>query len=105
MGRRPARCYRYQKNKPYPKSRFNRSVPDSKIRIFDMGRKTADVFEFPRCIHMVSNELEQVSGTPHTATYALSRRAAPGRWTGRSIVGLFDGTCFPSHHCLRIGEM
>ena len=24
MGRRPARCYRYCKNKPYPKSRFNR---------------------------------------------------------------------------------
>lgn len=60
MGRRPARCYRYQKNKPYPKSRFNRSVPDSKIRIFDMGRKTADVMDFPLCIHMVSNELEQV---------------------------------------------
>merc|ERR1711928_7287 len=34
MGRRPARCYRYCKNKPYPKSRFNRGVPDPKIRIF-----------------------------------------------------------------------
>lgn len=30
MGRRPARCYRYQKNKPYPKSRFCRGVPDPK---------------------------------------------------------------------------
>ena len=27
MGRRPFKCYRYQKNKPYPKSRFNRGVP------------------------------------------------------------------------------
>ncbi|PBP15367.1 Protein component of the large (60S) ribosomal subunit, partial [Diplocarpon rosae] len=27
MARRPARCYRYCKNKPYPKSRFNRGVP------------------------------------------------------------------------------
>lgn len=27
MGRRPARCYRYQKNKAYPKSRFCRGVP------------------------------------------------------------------------------
>merc|ERR1712149_130700 len=26
MGRRPARCYRYCKNKPYPKSRFCRGV-------------------------------------------------------------------------------
>ena len=33
MGRRPARCYRYQKNKPYPKSRFNRGVPDPKITV------------------------------------------------------------------------
>jgi large subunit ribosomal protein L10e len=32
MGRRPARCYRYKKNKPYPKSRYNRGVPDSKVR-------------------------------------------------------------------------
>ncbi|KAI0272927.1 60S ribosomal protein L10 [Russula aff. rugulosa BPL654] len=41
MGRRPARCYRYCKNKPYPKSRYNRGVPDPKIRIFDLGRKRA----------------------------------------------------------------
>ena len=27
MGRRPARCYRYCKNKPYIKSRFCRGVP------------------------------------------------------------------------------
>ena len=32
MGRRPARCYRYCKNKPFPKSRFNRGVPDPKVR-------------------------------------------------------------------------
>uniref|UniRef100_A0A2K5F6V6 Uncharacterized protein n=1 Tax=Aotus nancymaae TaxID=37293 RepID=A0A2K5F6V6_AOTNA len=57
MGRRPARCYRYCKNKPYPKSR----VPDAKIRIFDLGRKKAKVDEFPLCGHMVSDEYEQLS--------------------------------------------
>ncbi|KAI1735472.1 60S ribosomal protein L10 [Xylaria scruposa] len=61
MARRPARCYRYCKNKPYPKSRFNRGVPDPKIRIFDLGRKKANVDDFPLCIHMVSNEYEQLS--------------------------------------------
>lgn len=61
MGRRPARCYRYCKNKPYPKSRFCRGVPDAKIRIYDLGRKRATVDEFPLCIHMVSNEFEQLS--------------------------------------------
>ncbi|PKS07544.1 hypothetical protein jhhlp_006148 [Lomentospora prolificans] len=61
MARRPARCYRYCKNKPYPKSRFNRGVPDPKIRIFDLGRKRAGVDDFPLCIHLVSNEYEQLS--------------------------------------------
>ena len=61
MGRRPARCYRYCKNKPYPKSRFCRGVPDAKIRIFDLGRKKARVDEFSLCVHMVSDEYEQLS--------------------------------------------
>jgi len=61
MGRRPARCYRYCKNKPYPKSRFNRGVPDSKIRIFDLGRKKAHVDDFPICVHLISDEYEQLS--------------------------------------------
>eukprot|EP00730_Choanoeca_flexa_P018693 TRINITY_DN9104_c0_g1_i2.p1 TRINITY_DN9104_c0_g1~~TRINITY_DN9104_c0_g1_i2.p1 ORF type:complete len:216 (+),score=45.09 TRINITY_DN9104_c0_g1_i2:91-738(+) len=61
MGRRPARCSRYCKNKPYPKSRFVRAVPDPKIRIYDLGRKTAHVMDFPLCVHMVSNEYEQLS--------------------------------------------
>ena len=62
MGRRPARCYRYCKNKPYPKSRFCRGVPDPKIRIFDCGKKKYDVDEFPLAVHMVSDEYEQVCG-------------------------------------------
>jgi len=61
MGRRPARCYRYCKNKPYPKSRFCRGVPDAKIRIYDLGRKKARVDDFPLCIHLVSDEFEQLS--------------------------------------------
>jgi len=61
MGRRPARCYRYCKNKPYPKSRFCRGVPDPKISIYDVGRKAAGVDEFPLCVHLVSGEYEQLS--------------------------------------------
>jgi large subunit ribosomal protein L10e len=61
MGRRPARCYRYCKNKPFPKSRYNRGVPDPKIRIYDLGRKRASVDDFPFCCHLVSDELEQLS--------------------------------------------
>jgi large subunit ribosomal protein L10e len=61
MGRRPARCYRYQKGKPYPKSRYCRGVPDSKLRIYDIGRKKAKFDEFPYCVHLVSGEKEQVT--------------------------------------------
>ncbi|KAK9790099.1 hypothetical protein WJX73_002400 [Symbiochloris irregularis] len=61
MGRRPARCYRQIKNKPYPKSRFCRGVPDPKIRIYDVGMKKAPVDQYPHCVHLVSWEKEQVT--------------------------------------------
>ncbi|KAL0207616.1 hypothetical protein P9112_012244 [Eukaryota sp. TZLM1-RC] len=61
MGRRPARCYRYCKNKPYPKSRFCRGVPDPRIRSYDLGNKKAPVDLFPACVHLLSMEREQVS--------------------------------------------
>merc|ERR1712176_1754729 len=60
MGRRPARCYRQIKNKPYPKSRYCRGVPDPKIRIYDVGMKKYPSEIFPACVHLVSWENEQV---------------------------------------------
>ena len=36
-------------------------VADAKIRIYDLGRKKARVDELPLCIHMVSDEYEQLS--------------------------------------------
>jgi len=61
MGRRPSRCYRYCKNKPYIKSRYCRGVPNSKILMYDIGRKNAPIEEFPLCVHLVSGELEQLA--------------------------------------------
>ena len=34
---------------------------DAKIRIYDLGRKKARVDELPLCVHMVSDEYEQLS--------------------------------------------
>uniref|UniRef100_A0A2K6K917 Uncharacterized protein n=1 Tax=Rhinopithecus bieti TaxID=61621 RepID=A0A2K6K917_RHIBE len=51
MGLRPARCYGYCKNQPHPTSRFCRGAPDKK----------AKVDEFPLCVHMVSDEYEELS--------------------------------------------
>jgi large subunit ribosomal protein L10e len=61
MGRRPSRCYRYQKNKPYIKSRYCRGVPESKIRIYDVGNKKAPVDLFPFVAHLVCDEKQQIS--------------------------------------------
>ena len=61
MPRRPSRCYRYQKNKPYPKSRFNRGVPDPKLRMYDVGKKKAKYDEYPACVHLVCYEKEQIT--------------------------------------------
>jgi len=61
MARRPARCYRYCKNKPYPKSRFCRGVPDAKIRIYDAGARKTNADLFPFCAHVVSMEREQIT--------------------------------------------
>merc|ERR1712110_1337721 len=61
MGRRPARCYRYIKNKPYIKSRFCRGVPDGKLKVYDVGKKRANVDEFPLAVHLVCDEKENLS--------------------------------------------
>jgi large subunit ribosomal protein L10e len=60
MGRRPAKCYRYCNGKAFIKSRYCRGVPDSKITIYDVGKKNAGIEEFPLCIHLVSIEVEQL---------------------------------------------
>jgi large subunit ribosomal protein L10e len=57
----PARCVRFQKNKPYIKSRYCRGVPDAKIRIFDCGAKKVPVDQFPFVAHLVSDEKEQLT--------------------------------------------
>lgn len=74
MGRRPGRCYRYCSGKPYPKSRYCRGVPDPKIRFFDIGNKSADVDEFPACVHLVSGELEQISSEALEAARVTANR-------------------------------
>ncbi|EJW02665.1 ribosomal protein L10.e [Edhazardia aedis USNM 41457] len=61
MGRRPGRCYRYCKNKPYIKSRYCRGVPDSKLAIYDLGKKKANIQDFSCCVHLLSMEIEQIS--------------------------------------------
>ncbi|KAJ5710454.1 Ribosomal protein L10e/L16 [Penicillium malachiteum] len=102
MGRRPARCYRYCKNKPYPKSRFNRGVPDGKIRIFDLGRKKASVDDFPCAVHLVSNEYEQLSSEALEAARICANKylvKVAGKETFHMRVRVHP------HHVIRINKM
>jgi len=52
-------------------------VPDPKIRIFDLGRKRANVDEFPLCIHLVSNEYEQLSSEALEAARICANKCVP----------------------------
>merc|ERR1712106_1017798 len=102
MGRRPARCYRYCKNKPYPKSRFVRSVPDAKIKFYDLGNRRATCDEFPLCVHLGSNEKEQISSNALEA----SRIAANKYMTSRtSKQGFHLRIRAHPYHVLRINKM
>ena len=84
MGRRPARCYRAWSGKPYPKSRYNRGVPDPKIRIFDSGRKKADTDTFPACIHLVClDKMNITSEALEAARVACNKNMI--KWVGKVI--------------------
>merc|ERR1711937_206398 len=74
MGRRPGRCFRYRKNKPYIKSRYCRGVPEPKIKIFDSGNRRATIDEFPYTVHLISGELEQITSEALEAARKCSNR-------------------------------
>ena len=79
MGRRPFRCYRWIKGKPYPKSRFNRAVPDPKLRFYDGGLKAAKYDQFNACVHLISNEREQIASEALEAARVAANRFLVGK--------------------------
>lgn len=102
MGRRPSRCYRYQKNKPFPKSRFCRGVPDAKIRIYEVGKKKIPCDEFPASVHLVSDEREQI----HSEALEAARIAANKYMITNAGKDFFHMRIRPHpFHVLRINKM
>jgi large subunit ribosomal protein L10e len=102
MGRRPARCYRVCGGKPWPKSRYNRGVPDSKIRAYDIGTKKAHYSELPYCVHMVSKENEQIGSEAMEAA-----RIAANKVLNKVAKkeGFHIRTRMHPYHVLRINKM
>ena len=102
MGRRPARCYRYIKGKAYPKSRYNRACPDPKLRFYDAGLKKAAFDHFPVCVHLVSDEREQITSEALEACRVAANKHLANKLTK-------DGFHFRVRkhpwHTLRINKM
>ena len=102
MGRRPARCYRYCKGKAFPKSRYNRGVPDSHLKMYDSGRKKARYDEFPLCVHLVSDEKEQLSSEALEAARITCNKYLMNK-AGKDVYHLRI-RCHP-WHVIRINKM
>jgi large subunit ribosomal protein L10e len=102
MGRRPARCYRYQKGKAYIKSRYCRGVPDAKIRIYDLGKKNATVDEFPSVYHLVSDEKEQLTAEALEASRIVVNKYMATACGRESFHGRIRAH---PYHVLRINKM
>ena len=102
MGRRPARCSRFQKNKPFIKSRYCRGVPDPKIRIFDCGHKKAGVDHFPFVAHLVSDEKEQISSCALEAARVACNKYMI-KFAGKETFHIRT-RCHP-HHVIRQNKM
>lgn len=49
-------------------------MPDSKIRIFDLGRKKASVDDFPFCVHLVCDEHQQITSEALEASRICSNK-------------------------------
>jgi len=102
MGRRPFRCYRWIKGKPYPKSRFNRAVPDPKLRFYDGGVKAAKYNQFNACVHLISNEREQIASEALEALRVAVNRYLVGKVTKE---GFHLRVRKHTWHVLRINKM
>lgn len=102
MGRRPGRCYRYIRGKPYIKSRYCRGVPDSKIHIYDLGNKCAAVEDFPLCVHLVSLEKQHYSSEALEAARICANKYL-AKYTGKD--GFHLRVRVHPFHVLRINKM
>jgi large subunit ribosomal protein L10e len=77
-------------------------VPDPKIRIYDLGKRTAAVDEFPEVFHLVSDEKEQLTAEALEASRIVVNKymqTACGKESFHARI-----RCHP-YHVLRINKM
>jgi len=77
-------------------------VPDSKIRIYDIGAKRASVDDFPLVVHLVSDEHEQLSSEALEAARIAANKALT-KFCGKD--GFHLRVRAHPFHVLRINKM
>lgn len=85
-----------------PKSRYNRGVPDPKIRIYDLGRKKASVDDFPFCVHLVCDEHQQITSEALEASRICANKYMT-KTTGKDSFHL--RVRVHPYHVIRINKM
>nr|AGM32151.1 60S ribosomal protein L10 [Coptotermes formosanus] len=102
MGRRPAKCYRYIRSKPFPKNKYNRGVPDPKIQRFETGNRVAKTADFPVCVKIIGYERQQVSSEAMEASRICCNRYMT-KFAGKE--GFHLRIHFHPFHVFRINKM
>jgi large subunit ribosomal protein L10e len=77
-------------------------VPDSKIRIFDLGRKRAGIEEFPLCVHLISLERQNYSSESLEAARICANKYL-SKYTGKD--GFHMRVRVHPFHVIRINKM
>ena len=65
-------------------------MPDPKIRIYDLGRKKASVEDFPCCVIMVSDEIEQLSAEALEAARICANKVRQETLLGPGLSGVMS---------------
>jgi len=79
-----------------------RGVPESKLQIYDVGKRSEFSGEFPVCVHMVSGELEQISSNALEAARIVVNKYMT-KYAGKDTFHL--RMRLHCYHVLRINRM
>lgn len=102
MGRRPGRCYRFIRGHAYPRSKFNRGVPDTRIKMFDLGNRKASCDDYPCCVHIIGLERENISSEAmEAARISINKNLL--KWCGKDTFHV--RVRIHPYHVLRINKM
>ncbi|CAJ0582645.1 unnamed protein product, partial [Mesorhabditis spiculigera] len=79
---------------------------EPKIRIFDLGKKRANVDEFPACVHMISNERAHLSSEAlEAARICANKYMVKNCGKDGCHAASTPSTSYASTKCFRVPEL